>query len=63
MLLIGKIFGIGVVVAVADMLLAQAGRKDIAFAVTIVGVCLGLGISVVKMAELFGMVTSTFGNF
>lgn len=58
--LIGKIFGIGIVVCVSDMLLVQAGRKDIAFAVTIVGVVLVMTISSVQMFNLFKSVTTMF---
>jgi len=56
-----KIFGVGILVAVCDLLLAEAGKKDIALAVGIMGVIVVLIIVVGKIKLLFQEVTSIFG--
>lgn len=61
MLLLSRLFGLGIVVTVADMILAQAGRKDVAFFITLVGVAIGLGIAVGEINKLFDAVTTMFG--
>lgn len=61
MALLSKLFGLGIVVVVADMILAQAGRKDVAFFITLVGITIGLGIAVKEINKLFDIVTTMFG--
>lgn len=61
MILITRLFGLGIVIAVTDMILAQAGRKDIAFFITLVGVAIGLGVVVTEINKLFNSVTTLFG--
>lgn len=60
MSLIVKIFGIGIIVVVADMLLAQAGKKHIAFGVAFAGVILVLALLVPEISKLFDTVVNTF---
>lgn len=58
--LISKLFGLGIVVVASDMILAQAGRKDVAFFITLIGVAIGLGIAVKEISDLFNSVTQMF---
>lgn len=58
--LIAKIFGLGIVVTVADMVLAQAGRKDIAYGITLAAIALVLGVVVKQIYDLFENVSRLF---
>lgn len=60
--LIGKLFGLGVVIIVADKIVAEGGRKDIAFYITLAGVVIGLTMVIPKITRLFDTVTTMF-NF
>lgn len=57
---IAKLFGLGITVAVADIVLAQAGRKDIAYFVTIAGVGAGLIIILPEIDNLFKTTSNLF---
>lgn len=59
--LIGKIFGLGIIIAVTDIILAEAGRKDIAFVLTLAGITIAMVMVVFKINEFFNTVTTMFG--
>lgn len=60
MALIGSLFGLGIVVFVADRILASAGRSDIAFYITLSGVIIGLFMIVPKLLGVFEATARTF---
>ncbi|NNG67543.1 SpoIIIAC/SpoIIIAD family protein [Caldanaerobacter subterraneus] len=60
---IAKIFGLGIVVIVADKVLSEAGQKNLAFFVTLIGVVIGLAIVVPKIYQLFNDVRHLFNIY
>ncbi len=61
--MIFKITAIGIIVAVADMVLKKAGRDDIASVVTIAGLVIVIMMVVSSVTDLFAHVRSLFGMF
>ncbi|NPV79789.1 MAG: stage III sporulation protein AC [Firmicutes bacterium] len=58
--LIFKITGIGILVAVINMILEQVGKKDYAFIATLAGTVVVLLMIIQKIGELFDTVTAVF---
>ncbi len=58
--LILKVAGIGILVGILAMVLSEAGKKEQAQMVTIIGVVVVLYIVVQSMADLFGLIKSVF---
>ncbi|AFK94350.1 MULTISPECIES: SpoIIIAC/SpoIIIAD family protein [Thermoanaerobacterium] len=58
--IIARLFGLGIIIVVADRVLSEAGQKNIAFFVTLAGVVIGLAMVVPKIYELFTTVQNTF---
>ncbi|WP_206812749.1 stage III sporulation protein AC [Paradesulfitobacterium ferrireducens] len=52
--------GIGILVGILVMLLNESGRKEMAQAVTILGVVVALYIVVQSISDLFSLVKSVF---
>lgn len=61
--LIITVAGIGILVGVLASVLDQSGRKEMAQAVTIIGVIVVLYIVVQSIAELFTLVKSVFNLY
>jgi stage III sporulation protein AC len=61
--LIITVAGIGILVGVLASVLDQSGRKEMAQAVTIIGVIVVLYIVVQSLAELFTLVKSVFNLY
>lgn len=61
--LIFKIIGIGILLAVAQTILKSAGKEDIAFWVTTLGITLALILVVDMLGDLFSQVRSVFRLF
>lgn len=61
--LIITVAGIGILVGVLASVLDQAGRKEMAQGVTIIGVIVVLYIVVQSIAELFTLVKSVFNLY
>lgn len=59
--IIARLFGMGIVISIADMLLAQAGRKDIAYTITIVGVVVAIAMVLPELSKVFNSAMRTFG--
>ena len=59
--LIIKIAGVGILVAVAYILLSKSGRDEMAMLVSLGGVILVLILLVEQIAHLFDLIKSTFG--
>lgn len=57
---IAKIFGMGIVLCVADMILAKSGKQDIAFWIGIAGVVIIMAMVVPQLGQLFNRVKSIF---
>ena len=60
--IIGKLFGIGIVIVISNMVLEQSGRKEISFSINLVGLVLALALVIPKISDLFRSVTTMF-NF
>ena len=58
--LLFKIAGIGILVAVLNLVLSKAGREDQAMMTTLTGVIIVLMMVISKISELFDVVRSTF---
>jgi stage III sporulation protein AC len=58
--IIARLFGLGIIIVVADRVLSESGQKNIAFFVTLAGVVIGLAMVVPKIYELFNTVQNTF---
>lgn len=58
--LIFKITGIGILVAVIDMILEQVGKKDFAFIATLTGTVIILAMVLQRIGELFNEVMTVF---
>ena len=59
--MLGKIAGIGILVAVASQILNKTGRDEQATFVTIAGILTALFLLVSRIKELFDLVTTVFG--
>ncbi len=59
--LIFQIAGIGIIVAVMNVLLCRSGRDEQALMITIAGLVIVLAMVVNKIAELFDTVKTVFG--
>lgn len=59
--LIFKIAGIGIIVAVLDLLLKKSGRDEQALMVTIAGLIVVLGLIINQISELFDTIRAAFG--
>lgn len=59
--LIIRIAGVGILVAVAYILLSKSGRDEMAMLVSLGGVILVLILLVEEIARLFSLIKSTFG--
>ena len=59
--LIIKIAGVGILVAVAYILLSRSGREEMAMLVSLGGVIIVLILLVEQIARLFDLIKSTFG--
>lgn len=59
--LIFQIAGIGIIVAVMNVLLTRSGRDEQALMITIAGLVVVLMMVVGKIAELFDTVKTVFG--
>lgn len=55
-----KIAGIGMIAAILHAVLEQAGKKEYAWMVTVVGVMVAMGVVVQMVAELFNNVRAVF---
>ena len=58
--LIFKIAGIGILVAVIDMILEQVGKKDFAFIATLTGTIIILAMILQRIGDLFNEVMTVF---
>lgn len=61
--LIFKIAGIGILVAVAHMVLKNSGKEDYGFAVTLTGIAVVLIMVIQMLGTLFDEVKSVFKLF
>ena len=61
--LIFKITAIGIIVAVADLVLRRAEREDIASVVTIAGLVIVIMMTLSMVTDLFASIRSVFGMF
>ncbi|MCI5751768.1 MAG: stage III sporulation protein AC [Oscillospiraceae bacterium] len=59
--LIFKIAGIGIIVAVLNLLLKKAERDEQALMVTIAGLIVVLGLIINEISELFDTIRAAFG--
>lgn len=59
--LIFKIAGIGIIVAVLNLLLKKSERDEQALMVTIAGLVVVLGMIINEISELFDMIRTAFG--
>lgn len=59
--LIFQIAGIGIIVAVMNVLLSRSGRDEQALMITIAGLVIVLAMVVNKIAQLFETVKTVFG--
>ena len=59
--LIIKIAGVGILVAVAYILLSKSGRDEMAMLVSLGGVIIVLILLIEEIARLFDLIKSTFG--
>ena len=59
--LILKVAGIGILVAVASMVLSKSGKDEQAMLVSLAGVVIVLAIIIGEIGGLFGTVKSSFG--
>lgn len=59
--LIFQIAGIGIIVAVMNVLLTRSGRDEQALMITIAGLVIVLAMVVNKIAQLFETVKTVFG--
>lgn len=59
--LIFQIAGIGIIVAVMNVLLSRSGRDEQALMITIAGLVIVLAMVVTKIAQLFETVKTVFG--
>lgn len=57
-----KLFGLGIVIVISNMVLEQSGRKEISFAINLVGIVLALALVIPEINDLFRSVTTMF-NF
>lgn len=55
-----KIAGIGIIAAILHAILEQAGKKEYAWMVTVVGVMAAMGVVVQMVYQLFNNVRSVF---
>lgn len=61
--LIFKIAGIGIIVAVLNILLKKSERDEQALMVTIAGLVVVLGIIIKEISELFDTIKTLFGLY
>ena len=61
--MIFKITAIGIIVAVADLVLKRAERDDIASVVTLAGLVIVIMMALSAVTELFANVKAIFGLF
>lgn len=60
--IIMRLFGLGIIIVISNMVLEQSGRKEISFSINLVGLVLALAIVVPEISSLFRDVTTMF-NF
>ena len=58
--LIAKLFGLGIILTIAEMVLNKSGKNDVAFGIGLAGVAIIMIIVVAQVAKLFGTVTTMF---
>lgn len=58
--LIAKVFGIGIVLCVSDMILTKSDKKDVAFWLCLAGMVVIMAIVVPQVGKLFDTVKSIF---
>ncbi len=56
-----KVVGVGFVVAVANQLLAKAGKDDVAAWVSVAGIVLVLAMLMTRIGDLFDSIRTAFG--
>jgi stage III sporulation protein AC len=59
--LIAKIFGIGIILAIGEMVLDKSNKNDVAFGLGLAGIIVVMLLVVPQIFRLFSMVTTTFG--
>lgn len=59
--LVWKLAAIGIIVALLDKILKNAGRDDMATVTSLAGLAIALIMVVKKIGELFTTIKSTFG--
>jgi len=57
-----RLFGLGIVLVIANMVLEQSGRKEISFSINLVGLVIALALVIPEISKLFKSVTTMF-NF
>lgn len=57
-----RLFGLGILIVVANMILEQSGRKEISFSINLVGIVVALALVIPEVGKLFRNVTTMF-NF
>ncbi len=58
--LIARIFGIGIILTVAEMVLDKSNKNDIAFGLGLAGIVIVMLIVISKVSQLFNAVTTMF---
>ncbi|MGN1451761.1 MAG: stage III sporulation protein AC [Eubacteriales bacterium] len=58
--IIFRIAGVGLTVALLNLILSKSGRDDAAFAVSLAGLAVVLFVLVRELAELFELIKSAF---
>lgn len=58
--IIAKIFGIGIVLCVGDMLLSKSDKKDVAFWLGLAGIVVIMAIVIPQVGRLFDQVRTIF---
>lgn len=57
-----RLFGLGIIIVISNMVLEQSGRKEISFSINLVGLVLALALVIPEISNLFRDVTTMF-NF
>ena len=57
---IARIFGIGIILCVADMILSKSDKKDVAFWLCLAGIAVIMAMVVPQIGQLFNEVQSIF---
>ena len=56
-----RLFGLGIIIVITNMVLEQSGRKEISFSINLVGLVLALALVIPEINNLFRDVTTMFG--